>query len=186
MPSVRAMSRWCERLQAGVVPEQGVQELVGAQRRQRVQPQLRVIGLAAPAVLILGPVVDEQQELGGGETLDQAVEQGLGLGVDPVQILADQEQGLHLAFAQQHALERREGALAALGWIKLAERAVVGQGVQEREQRRDHVLEGRVQRQDLPGQLGPDGAGIVVVVDMTVALEQVEHGEVGRRLAVGH
>ena len=27
---------------------------------------------------------------------------------------------------------------------------------------------------------------VVVVVDMTVALEQVEHGEVGRRLAVGH
>jgi len=44
----------CERLQAGVVPEQDVQELVGAQRRQRVQPQLRVIGLATPAVLILG------------------------------------------------------------------------------------------------------------------------------------
>ena len=132
MPSSTRNEQGCERLQAGVVPEQGVQERVGAQRRQRVQPQLRVIGLAAPAVLVLGPVVDEQQDLGGGETLDQAVEQGLGLGVDPVQILADQEQGLHLAFAQQHALERREGALAALGWIKLAERAVVGQGVQER------------------------------------------------------
>src|SRR5262249_21913958 len=137
-----------ERLQAGVVPEQGVQELIGAQRWQRVQPQLCVIGLAAPAVLVLGPVVDEQQDLGGGETLDQAVEQDLGLGVDPVQVLTDQEQGLLLAFTQQHALERREGALAALGGIELAERAVVGQGVQEREQGRDRVLEGRVQRQD--------------------------------------
>jgi hypothetical protein len=28
----------CKRLQAGVVPEQGVQECVSAQRRQRVQP----------------------------------------------------------------------------------------------------------------------------------------------------
>src|SRR5262249_23335662 len=116
----------CERLQAGVVPEQGVQQLVGTQWRQRVQPQLCVRGLAAPAVLILGPVVDEQQDLGGGGALGQAVEQGLGLGVDPVQILKHQEQGLYLAFAQQHALERREGALAALGGIKLAERAVVG------------------------------------------------------------
>jgi hypothetical protein len=175
-----------ERLQAGVVPEQGVQERLGAHRRQRVKSQLCVIGLAAPAVLVLGTVVDEQQELGRGKTRDQAVKQGLSLGVDPVQILADQKQGLHLAFAQQHALERREGALAALGGIKLAERAIVGQDVQEREQRWDHVLEGRVQRQDLPGQLGPDDAGIVVVVDMTVAFEQVKHGKIGRRLAIGH
>ncbi len=43
-----------ERRQAGVVPEQGLQEFVGAGRRQRVEPQLGVVGLAAPAVLILG------------------------------------------------------------------------------------------------------------------------------------
>ena len=42
-------------------------------------------------MLILGPVVDEKQELGGGETFNQAVEQGLGAVINPVQILEDQE-----------------------------------------------------------------------------------------------
>ena len=48
-----------ERCQARVVPQQGVQELVGTRRRQRVEPQLRVVRLAAPAVLVLGPVIDQ-------------------------------------------------------------------------------------------------------------------------------
>jgi hypothetical protein len=85
--------------EAGVVAEQGLQQFVGARRRQRVEPQLRVIGLAAPAVLILRPVIHQEQQLGGGQVLDQAIEQGLGLRVDPMQVLEDQEQGLHLAFA---------------------------------------------------------------------------------------
>jgi hypothetical protein len=63
-----------------------------------------------------------------------------------VQVFKHQEQPLHLTFAQQYTLQRRQGALAALGWIEMAERAVVGQSVQKSEQRRDHVLEGRVQR----------------------------------------
>jgi hypothetical protein len=73
-----------ERPQAGIIAEQGVQELVGTGGRQRVQPQLRVVRLAAPAVLILRPVVDQEQDLRHGQALDQAVEQRLCLGVDPV------------------------------------------------------------------------------------------------------
>ena len=41
-----------ERRQAGVIPQQGMQERLGAGRWQRVQPQLRVGGLVAPAVLV--------------------------------------------------------------------------------------------------------------------------------------
>jgi len=48
-------------------------------------------------VAILRAVVREKQEAGGGQALDQAIEDGLGLGVDPVQILEDQAQGLALA-----------------------------------------------------------------------------------------
>ena len=106
--------------------------------------------------------------------------------VDPVQVLKDQQQRLHLAFAQQHALEGVERALAALRRVELQERAVLRQGVQERQQRREGVLEGLVQRQHLPGHLGPDGAGVVAVLDMAVALEQVDDREIGRGLAVGH
>ena len=136
-----------ERRQAGVIPQQGLQELVRAGRRQRVEPQLRVVGLAAPAVLVLRAIVDQEQEAGRGQALDQAVEQGLGLRIDPVQVLEDQQQRLHLAFAQQQALEGVERALAALGRIELQKRAVLRQRVQERQQRWDGVLEGLVQRQ---------------------------------------
>ena len=112
-------------------------------------------------MLVLGAVVDQEQAAGRGQALDQAVEQGLGLGIDPVQILEDQQQRLHLALAQQHALERLEGALAPLRGIERAEGAVLGQGVQQPEEGRDGLLQGLVQRQHLPGDLGPDGARLV-------------------------
>jgi len=65
--------------QAGVVPEQGMQQLVGTHWRQRVQAQLCVIGLAAPAVPVLGTIVDQQQEAGRRQALDEIIEQSLCL-----------------------------------------------------------------------------------------------------------
>jgi hypothetical protein len=50
-----------------------VQEFMGAYGRQRVEPDLGVIGLAAPAVLVLGALVDQEQQPGRGQALDQAV-----------------------------------------------------------------------------------------------------------------
>ena len=54
------------------------QQLIGARWRQRVQPHLGVKGLAAPAVLILRAVVD-QEEAGGRQALDHAVKERLRL-----------------------------------------------------------------------------------------------------------
>jgi ABC-type thiamine transport system ATPase subunit len=83
-------------------------------------------------VLILGPVVDQEQEPGSRQGLDQAVEQGLGFGIDPVQILKHQQQRLHLAFAQQQTLERLQDALPTLRGLKRQKWAIVRQGVQQR------------------------------------------------------
>jgi hypothetical protein len=69
-------------------------------------------------VLIFGAIIDQQQQAGRGQALDQAVQQGLRFGVDPVQILKDQQQGLRLALAQQDALQGVKGALAALRWVE--------------------------------------------------------------------
>ena len=125
--------QWREGREAGVVPQEGLQQFVGARGRQWVEPQLRVVGLTAPAMLILGAVVDQQQQVGRRQAFDQTVEQRLRLGVDPVQVLEDQQQGLHLAFAQQHPLERGERALPPLRGIERQEGAVGGQRVQERQ-----------------------------------------------------
>jgi hypothetical protein len=75
-------------------------------------------------MLILRPIVDEQQEPGRRQALDQAVEEGLGLGIDPVQVLKDQQQRLHLAFAHEEAFEPVERVLAPLRWIERQERTV--------------------------------------------------------------
>ena len=174
-----------ERHEAGIVPQEGLQQFLGARGGQGVEPELRVVGLVPPAVLVLGAVVDEQEQAGGGQALDQAVEDRLGLGVDPVQVLEDQQQRLHLALAQQQALDGLEGALAALRGIEVLPVPVLDRHVQEREEGRQGRPEGRIQGEELAGELLADLAPVVAVVDLEVGLEEVAHGEVGSGLAVG-
>ena len=69
-----------ERLEGRIGPEQDVQQLLGALRWQGIDPELAVVALAAPGVLVLGAVVDEEQQPGGREALDQAVQERLRLG----------------------------------------------------------------------------------------------------------
>ncbi len=183
---MRAISSRASDARLGGVPYKGLQECIGTGGRQRIQAQLRGGGLTAPGVLILGAVVDQEQEPGRRQALDQAVEQGLGFGIDPVQILTHQQQRLHLAFAQQQALECLQDALAALQGLELQKGAIVWQGVQQREQGRDDLLEGLIQGEHLPDDLGPDGAYIVALLHVDIALEQVEHGEIRGGLAIGH
>ena len=63
-------------------------------------------------MLILRPVVHQQQQTCRGDAVDQDVEKRLGLGVEPVQVLTDEEQRLVETFAQQQALEGVIGASA--------------------------------------------------------------------------
>jgi hypothetical protein len=146
---------------------------------------LGVIGLAAPAVCVLGAVVDEQQHAGGRQALHQGVQACLRLGMDPVQVLKDQQQGLRLTFPQQQAFQRLQGALAALGGVEGLPRCIVNRDVQKRQQRRQGRPQGRIQRQQLAGDLLANLARFLAVVDLEVALQQVTDGKVGGRLAIG-
>ena len=184
MPSVRAINRRCERLEAGVGPEQRAEELFGSLRRQGVQPELRVIRATAPGVLILRPVVHQEQEPGGRQALDQPIEQRLGLGVDPVQVFEDDQQRLHLALPQQEPLHRVQGAPAALGRIERRPLRVIGRHVEQRQERRQTAFLRAVQRQELPRQLLAHRARAVAVFDGEVALEEIDHRQIRRRLAV--
>jgi hypothetical protein len=69
-------------------------------------------------VSVLRAVVDQQEEPGGRETVHQSVQTRLGLGIDPVQVLDEEEHRLHLTFAHEDPLERVQGALAALGRLE--------------------------------------------------------------------
>ena len=94
------------------------------------------IGFAAPAVLVFWTVVDQEQQPGCGQALHQAVQQRLRLGINPVQILEDQAQRLHLAFAQQQALDGLQRALAALRGIERLPLLIVDWHLQQRQQGR--------------------------------------------------
>src|SRR6266404_4375974 len=59
-----------ERVQTGVAPEEDLEQHLGTLPLERLNPELRVGGLTAPVMRILGPIADEQQETGTGETLD--------------------------------------------------------------------------------------------------------------------
>src|SRR5215813_14569552 len=51
-----------ERLDRSIWSEQRYEQLVGAGRRQGVQPQLSVIGLVRPPMLVFGPVVHQKEK----------------------------------------------------------------------------------------------------------------------------
>jgi hypothetical protein len=65
-------------------------------------------------VPVLRAVVDQEQEVRRWQALDETIEQGLGLAVDPVQVLEDHDQGLDFALAQQQTLDRVECLLSSL------------------------------------------------------------------------
>ena len=112
------MAKLCEQLQTSIVPQQALEHDLGACRGQRVEPELNVVGLIAPAVLVLGAVVDQEEQAGSGQALHQAIEERLSLGIDPMEVLEHQHQGLHLALPQEQAFEGVQGALAALRRIE--------------------------------------------------------------------
>ena len=140
----------CERRQAGVVSQERLEEFVGTGRRQRVQPQLRVVGLAAPAVLVLRPVVDQQQERAVGR-LSTRLSSSAWVSVS-IQCRSSKtsSERLHLALAQQDALERRRACAGGAAVDRAVRNGLSsGRRVQERQERRNGVLQRRVERQDL-------------------------------------
>ena len=161
-----------------------MEQRLGALGGQRVDPELEVVGLAPPGVLVLGPVIDEEQEAGGGQALDEAVEQRLGLGVDPVEILEDHEDRLDLAFSKEQSLDRLQGALPALGRVEGVPRGIVDGDVQQRQERRQERLQRAVQRQELAGHALADRPRVVTLLDPAIRLQQLDDGQVRRGLPV--
>ena len=55
-----------ERAEGRVSAEERSEQLVSALGRQGIDPELAVVGLAAPGVAVLGAVVDKEKEARGG------------------------------------------------------------------------------------------------------------------------
>src|SRR5262245_14044871 len=107
-------------------------------------------------MLILGTVVDEEQESRRRHAVDDRLEDRLGLGVHPVEILEHDDERLHLTFAQQQTLDGFERSLPALRRIEAVPAVIVDRGVEKSEQRRERWLQGAIQRKELAGDFLPD------------------------------
>jgi hypothetical protein len=82
-------------------------------------------------VLVLGTVVYDEQQARRGQALNEAIEQSLGLAVNPVQILEDHHQRLDLALAQQQAFDRVERLVASLTRVEGAPGRLIHRHVEE-------------------------------------------------------
>ena len=174
-----------ERLQRTARPQQCVEQRRRALGREGIDPELGVVGLAAPAVLVLGAIVDEQQHARRRQTLDEAVEERLRLAVDPVQVLEEEGDRLHPTLAQHEPLDGVEDALPALGGAQRVPLAIARRRPEQREQGRQRVAQRLVQREQLAGDLLAYDARLVALLDLEIHPQQVDHGQIRRRLAVG-
>src|SRR5262249_27000416 len=136
-----------ESLETGVLAEERLEELASALRRQRLQAQLRVRRLAAPAVLVLGAVVDQEAEPGRREALDEAVHERLRLGIHPLQVLAPEQAGLAPRLAEPEPLDRLQRPLAPLLRVQRLPGPVVRRHVEQGEERGEARLQPPVERQ---------------------------------------
>jgi hypothetical protein len=130
-------------------------------------------------VLYLFPKVDQQEEAGSRQAFHQGVQEHLGFGIDPVQILDDEQHRPQLTFAHEDSLERVQDALVALGRLERSPLRVFEWHLEERQQCRRGGREGLIEAMECSGNLVPDGCSIIAVSDAEVALEQVKQRQIG-------
>src|SRR5262245_15689195 len=175
-----------ERAQTGLVSQKHPQELVGCLGCQRIYPDLSVIAAAAPAVLVLRAIVDDEKDPRRGEALDQRVQDRLRLGVDPVQVLEDQQQGLDPALAHDQPPNRVQSAMPPFGRIQPEKRACVRKCPQQREHRRSRLFEESVEAKHPGRDFVVYRAPVIAILDREELLEQISYGTIGCRSPVRH
>ena len=119
-------------------------------------------------MLVLRAVVDEQEQPSGGETLNQAVEEGLGLRIDPMQVLEHQDERLHLALAQQQTLHRVQDVLTALESVEMLPCRILDRDLQQRQEGWQSRPESLIEREQLAGDLLTDASRIIALFDLEV------------------
>jgi hypothetical protein len=112
-------------------------------------------------VPVLRSVVDEKQDARRRQALHQAVERGLRLGIDPVEILENHQKRPDLALPDEEPPYRFQRAEPPVGRVQDLPAPVRHRDVEEREERRQLGLESVVEGEELAGDLLPDRARFV-------------------------
>src|SRR5262249_23166748 len=114
----------------------------------------------------------------------QHVQQPLRLLVDPVQVLEDYYHWLAQTFAQNNPLDRVERTLTLDPRVHLSVRVGAVDYPQQSEQVREGVFQGRVERGERGARLVTPRRGIVCAFDTEIVMQQFQHWQPRRGLAV--
>ncbi|MNS82851.1 hypothetical protein D3C72_1166090 [compost metagenome] len=137
-------------------------------------------------MLVLGPVVQQQQDPGVGEAVDENIQEGFGLAVQPLQVLEQQHQRLVAALARQQAGDRLERALAPDQRIHVRQRRAGLADAQQLQQVWQHVFQSPVEHHHAARYLLAGFPFVVVGLDLEIVLHQLDQRKVGKGLAMGH
>src|SRR4030095_5959088 len=110
-----------DRLEARVIAEESLQELLGVRRDEGIQAQLGREGAPAPGVLEVRSVVEKEEDVCARQMPDQVAEEREGLRIDSVQVLKNQAHWLNQALTEQERSRGLDGALPALDGIEAFE-----------------------------------------------------------------
>ncbi len=149
------------------------------------QRQLGGVGLVHPLGLVARAVGAEQEDAGGAQGLDQAGQEVLGGGVDPVQVLELHHHQRLVAGVVHHLAHGLEGLRLDRLRLELGQRLGAGFDVEQAEEERQRQVGIAAHPFEALPQLGGDGGFVVVVGDLGGAADHVEDRQVGDAAAVG-
>jgi hypothetical protein len=136
-------------------------------------------------VCVFRAIVHQQDDARAREALHQTVEERLRLAIDPVQVLEDQEQRLHLALACG-GRQGFECPLSALRWIQGSPAKLVHGNIEEGKESGQCGCEHLIEREQLTGDLLSNLPEVVAIVDLEIRPQQTDYRQIGRGLAVGY
>jgi hypothetical protein len=171
--------------QAGIGSHQRVEQCLHAGRRQPVEAELGVTGPVGPRMLILGPIRHEEHDPRRRQGVDQRVQQGLRLGIDPLHVVHHHDHGTAPTLSKQQEPDRIEGALAPLRGVQGEPSAVVDRHVEQCQQRRSYREQGLVDRDQCVRHSPGRGRRVVRILQPEVRAQQARDRPVKAVAAVG-
>ncbi len=100
-------------------------------RREGLERDPHVVAAVAEGLLVAGTMGEQKARPGGGDRIDQELEEFLGGGVDPVQVLDHEDQRLPLGRAQEERVQGSDGLAPARDGVEFLDLRV---GDREREE----------------------------------------------------
>jgi hypothetical protein len=163
-----------QRLDARVDPQKAPEKLLHALGRERVDLELSTIGTVTPSRLVLGPVSDKKKHASRGKALDDPIEESLRLGVDPLQILHQNNEWMGITRLQEEPRDGVDRALTPLIGLEVLPAGIHDRHVEKAEERSKIPLPTRSYRAEPLRYLGPHVLRAVRWRNLEILPEELE------------